>query len=55
MMELLVYVEIKGLFCYNVDKGGGNNMYISKLILENFRKYEKLEVEFNPNLNVLVG
>lgn len=30
-------------------------MYISKLILENFRKYEKLEVEFNPNLNVLVG
>ena len=30
-------------------------MYISKLILENFRKYEKLEVKFNSNLNVLVG
>jgi hypothetical protein len=30
-------------------------MYISKLILENFRKYKTLNVDFNPNLNVLVG
>lgn len=30
-------------------------MYISKLILENFRKYKMLNVDFNPNLNVLVG
>ena len=30
-------------------------MYISKLCLLNFRKYEKLEVEFNNNLNILVG
>ena len=30
-------------------------MYISKLILENFRKYKMLNVEFNQNLNVLVG
>lgn len=30
-------------------------MYIEKIELENFRKYEKLNVEFNPNLNVLVG
>ena len=29
-------------------------MYISKLCLLNFRKYEKLEVEFNNNLNILV-
>lgn len=30
-------------------------MYIAKLELENFRKYKKLQVEFNSNLNVLVG
>lgn len=30
-------------------------MYISKLCLLNFRKYENLEVEFNDNLNILVG
>lgn len=30
-------------------------MYISKFILENFRKYKMLNVEFNQNLNVLVG
>lgn len=30
-------------------------MYISKLCLLNFRKYENLEVEFNNNLNILVG
>ena len=30
-------------------------MYISKLVLTNFRKYKSLSIEFNPNLNVLVG
>lgn len=30
-------------------------MYISKLVLTNFRKYKSLSVEFNSNLNVLVG
>ena len=30
-------------------------MYISKLCLLNFRKYRNLNVEFNNNLNILVG
>lgn len=30
-------------------------MYISRLVLTNFRKYKSLSVEFNSNLNVLVG
>ena len=30
-------------------------MIITKLILRNFRNYERLEVRFNPKLNVIVG
>jgi len=30
-------------------------MIVDKLILKNFRKYEKLEIDFNNNLTVLVG
>lgn len=30
-------------------------MIITKLILRNFRNYERLEVRFNPRLNVIVG
>ena len=30
-------------------------MYIAKIKLENFRKFKKMDIEFNSNLNVLVG
>ena len=30
-------------------------MYISKLNLQNFRNYEKLEIEFNKNINIIYG
>lgn len=30
-------------------------MIVSKLILRNFRNYERLEVRFNPKLNIIVG
>ena len=30
-------------------------MIITKLVLRNFRNYERLEVRFNPKLNVIVG
>ncbi len=30
-------------------------MYIKKVKLENFRNYDSLEIEFNPNFNLIYG
>ena len=30
-------------------------MYLHRLKMENFRRYEQLDVEFNSGLNLLVG
>ena len=30
-------------------------MEIQKLILKNFRNYDKLEINFNSNLNIIIG
>lgn len=54
-MELLVYVEIKRLFCYNVDKGGVDIMYITKVKIENFKSLKHFEFEPNNGMNILVG
>ena len=30
-------------------------MYISKILIENFRSFEKTEVDFHEGINVLIG
>ena len=32
-----------------------NNMYIKILKLKNYRNYDEIEINFNPNINIIYG
>ncbi len=34
---------------------GGNNMYVSKLVVRGYRSLANVEINFNPGINVIVG
>ena len=38
-----------------IERTGGNSMYIKSLALKNYRCYEELQVDFNQEYTVLVG
>lgn len=34
---------------------GGNNLYLQKMIITNFKKFEKANFEFNKEMNIIIG